>query len=49
MNNQQALNLVEQAVLAYRGTFQEHQSLQVALGVIRKALEPKEEKKEDKK
>lgn len=44
MNRQQAIDLVTQVCVIYKGTLQEHQALQEALKVINTLVEaPKEE------
>ncbi len=41
MIKENAIGLIKQVVEAYRGSLQEHQSLQQAMQVITKELEPK--------
>jgi len=45
MDKQKALNLVAQAVVQYKGTLAEHQSLQEALKVLNELVNPKDKKK----
>lgn len=40
MNPQEALNLLNQVATIYKGTLQEHQSLQEAVKVLKEAIEP---------
>jgi hypothetical protein len=43
MTRDEALKIVTQVCVNYRGTLQEHQAIQTALQVIKDALEPKPE------
>lgn len=41
MDKEQAIKLIEQVCSQFHGNLQAHQNIQIALGVIKKELQPK--------